>query len=88
MSSWQVDLCVGDQPGLQSELQDSQSYTVRPCKEGKIASYIVIGGGGGGETAKVSRCNKVGKQDKSDPAAPADDPARGFRSPIPPEPQP
>ena len=27
----QEDLCVQGQPGLQSELQDSQSYTEKPC---------------------------------------------------------
>jgi hypothetical protein len=27
----QVDLCVRGQPGLQSEFQDSQGYTEKPC---------------------------------------------------------
>jgi hypothetical protein len=29
----QVDLRVQSQPGLQSEFQDSQSYTEKPCLE-------------------------------------------------------
>jgi iron-sulfur cluster repair protein YtfE (RIC family) len=29
----QADFCVGGQPGLQSEFQDSQSYTKKPCLE-------------------------------------------------------
>jgi hypothetical protein len=29
----QVDLWVGGQPGLQSEFQDSQGYTEKPCLE-------------------------------------------------------
>ena len=28
-----MDLCVQGQPGLQSEFQDSQSYTEKPCLE-------------------------------------------------------
>jgi hypothetical protein len=29
----QVDFWVRDQPGLQSEFQDSQGYTEKPCLE-------------------------------------------------------
>jgi hypothetical protein len=29
----QVDLWIRDQPGLQSEFQDSQGYTEKPCLE-------------------------------------------------------
>jgi hypothetical protein len=29
----QVDFCVRGQPGLQSEFQDSQGYTEKPCPE-------------------------------------------------------
>lgn len=29
----QVDLCGKEQPGLQTEFQDSQSYTGKPCLE-------------------------------------------------------
>jgi hypothetical protein len=29
----QADFCVRGQPGLQSEFQDSQSYTEKPCLE-------------------------------------------------------
>jgi hypothetical protein len=29
----QVDFCVRGQPGLQSEFQDSQGYTEKPCLE-------------------------------------------------------
>jgi hypothetical protein len=28
-----VDLCIQGQPGLQSEFQDSQSHTEKPCVE-------------------------------------------------------
>jgi hypothetical protein len=31
----QADFCVRDQPGLQSEFQDSQGYTEKPCLEKK-----------------------------------------------------
>jgi hypothetical protein len=29
----QADFCIPGQPGLQSELQDSQGYTEKPCLE-------------------------------------------------------
>jgi hypothetical protein len=31
----QADFCVTGQPGLQSEFQDSQGYTEKPCLENK-----------------------------------------------------
>jgi hypothetical protein len=31
----QADFCVRGQPGLQSEFQDSQDYTEKPCLEKK-----------------------------------------------------
>jgi hypothetical protein len=31
----QADFCVRGQPGLQSEFQDSQGYTEKPCLEKK-----------------------------------------------------
>ena len=31
----QVDFCVRGQPGLQSEFQDSQDYTEKPCLKKK-----------------------------------------------------
>jgi hypothetical protein len=31
--AWQADFWVRGQPGLQSELQDSQGYTEKPCLE-------------------------------------------------------
>jgi hypothetical protein len=42
----QVDFWVRGQPGLQSEFQDSQGYTEKPClekeKEKKLISYISV----------------------------------------------
>jgi hypothetical protein len=31
----QADFCIQGQPGLQSEFQDSQSYTEKPCLQKK-----------------------------------------------------
>jgi hypothetical protein len=31
----QADLCIWGQPGLQSQFQDSQGYTEKPCREEK-----------------------------------------------------
>jgi hypothetical protein len=30
-STWEAEAGVGGQPGLQSEFQDSQGYTEKPC---------------------------------------------------------
>jgi hypothetical protein len=38
----QADFWVRGQPGLQSEFQDSQGYTEKPCLEKKIYIYIYI----------------------------------------------
>jgi hypothetical protein len=45
----QADFWVQGQPGLQSELQDSQSYTEKPC----------LGGRGGQKQNKKTNNNKV-----------------------------
>jgi hypothetical protein len=37
----QADFCVQGQPGLQSELQDSQGYTEKPCLEKKKGSFLM-----------------------------------------------
>jgi hypothetical protein len=44
----QADFCVRGQPGLQSEFQDSQGYTEKPClkklkKKKKIISFVCGG---------------------------------------------
>jgi hypothetical protein len=38
----QVDFWVQGQPGLQSEFQDSQGYTEKPCLKKKKYIYIYI----------------------------------------------
>jgi hypothetical protein len=38
----QADFCVRGQPGLQSEFQNSQSYTEKPCLEKLKISELSI----------------------------------------------
>jgi hypothetical protein len=47
----QADFCVGDQPVLQPEFQDSQGYTEKPCLKNK-------------QTNKQNNNNKKQKQRK------------------------
>ena len=43
---WQADFWVQGQPGLQSEFQDSQDYTEKPCLEKpkgeKMCVYVYV----------------------------------------------
>jgi hypothetical protein len=58
----QVDFCVRGQPGLQSEFQDSQGYTEKPCLEKPNKNK-----NNKQQTNKTKPPNKTPKQTKNSP---------------------
>jgi hypothetical protein len=60
----QVDFCVRGQPGLQSEFQDSQGCTEKPClrkpkKKKRKKGFLLKNGGKPGPVSRFQKWSKV-----------------------------